>query len=148
MQLVSLKAFHHACESGHFGTVEKFVKQATHPIDAVSVEGWTGLIMACYNQNNEEAKFLVENGANVNATNQNGTTVFMYAKTPIQKFPKKTELLAYLLDHGANINALDNRHKSVLDYVIENGAYELAKWLIKNGACKGLSLGENVSQSR
>ena len=134
METVSIEAFHHACEHGFFDIVKKFVDQANHPLDVVSKGGWTGLIMACYNQNIKEAKFLVENGANVNATNQNGTTVFMYAKTPIQKSPKNTELLTYLLDHEAEINALDRRNKSVLDYVLENGAHDLASWLVQNGA--------------
>jgi methionyl-tRNA formyltransferase len=137
MKLVLPKEFFDGCENGSIAIVEKFIKQALYPIDAVSSEGWTGLIKACYNQHGEVVKLLVENGANVNATNENGTTVFMYAKTALQQLPKKTELLTYLLDHGADINALDVRHKSVLDYVIENGAHELADWLILNGARKG-----------
>ena len=91
MTLLSLKAFHDACENGCISIVKKFVEQSRYPIDAVSTEGWTGLIMACFNQNNEVAKFLIENGANVNATNQKGTTVFMYAKTPVQKKTEDTE---------------------------------------------------------
>lgn len=145
MTIISLRAFHDACEVGCFPVVKKFVEQARYPIDAVSEEGWTGLIMACFNQNNDVAKYLVENGANVNAANQNGTTVFMYAKTPVQKKPQETELLSYLLAHGADINALDNRHWTVLDYVIENNADELACWLVEQGATRN-SLPDEIAE--
>ena len=137
---ITVEAFHRACEVGAFEVVKRFVDQGVYPLDVISKGGWTGLIIACFNQNHREAKFLVENGANVNATNKNGTTVFMYAKTPIQSVPNNTELLSYLLCHGAKINALDKRNKTVLDYVVENGADELAKWLVQNGAKRSKDL--------
>jgi hypothetical protein len=41
------------------------------------------------------------------------------------------------MDAGAEINHLDSFNKSVLDYVIDNGALKLGKWLILKGAKHG-----------
>ena len=129
-----LERFHHACQSGELSEVARFVMDRPDQIDSPSPQGWTGLIMACFNEHADVVRCLVEAGADINATNAKGTTVFMYAKTPVQNHQQQTELLTYLLDHGADINALDCHGKSVLDYVIENGAMELADWLRSRGA--------------
>ena len=138
-----LSNFHHACKTGKLDAVGAFLSSDPDRIDEKSPEGWTGLIVACFNQQFEVAKLLVENGADVNATNAKGTTVFMYAKTPIQNNDQEsTKILDYLLDKGADINRLDIFNKSVLDYVIENGATVLADWLKSKGALIGAEVGE------
>ncbi len=137
MNEIEPKAFFNACTVGDSKTVQEFINQREYPIDIRNNMGWTGLIMACFNEKAEIAKLLIRNGADVNATNQKGTTVFMYAKTPIQKKPKSTRFLEYLLNKGANINALDNKGMSVLDYVVENKCFVLAEWLVKMGAKRG-----------
>jgi ankyrin repeat protein len=129
--------FFQACVNGDLTVVAQFVTEQQHSINIQNENGWTGLIMACFNENIELAKYLIENGADINATNHKGTTVFMYAKTPIQAKQHDTAFLAYLLDQGADINALDNKGKSVLDYVSENGYKILAEWLKKMGARNG-----------
>lgn len=134
MNEIQPAVFLEACTSGQLKVAEQFVTEGQHPIDIKNENGWTGLIMACFNENIELAKYLIANGADINATNHKGTTVFMYAKTPIQTKQNDTAFLAYLLDQGANINALDNKGKSVLDYVSENGYSVLADWLTSIGA--------------
>jgi len=96
--------------------------------------------MACYNEHLEVVKFLVNAGSNINATNTNGTTVFMYAKTPVQAHQKDFSILQFLLNHGANINALDSKGKTVLDYVANNNAPIVLDWLKKHGAKKAQDL--------
>lgn len=87
------------------------------------------------------ASFLIEKGADVNATTSMGTTVFMYAKTAVQDDPTQTEILELLLQNGADINAKCTvRGWTVLDYVIRNEAHELQLWLTKKGAKKGSEL--------
>jgi len=60
--------FFNACESGEVHTVASLIPQLPD-IDIKTEQGWTGLIMAVYNEHIELAKFLVQNGANVNETN-------------------------------------------------------------------------------
>ncbi len=136
----NLPQFFDACVKGDLETVVQFIAATPHAIDHKSAEGWTGLVMACFNENIAVAKYLIANGADVNATNAKGTTIFMYAKTPIQKKQTETSFLAYLLAQGANINALNLKNKSVLDYVIENDAPILADWLIQQGAKSGTAI--------
>ena len=138
--MIQPEDFFNACVHGDLELVGKFIEQNEYPIDIKSKEGWTGLVMACYNEKHEIAKLLIDHGADINATNDKGTTIFMYAKTPIQEKQNQTDFLQYLIDNGADINALDHKGKSVLDYVIENNALILAEWLVEKGAKRGKDL--------
>lgn len=131
---ISLKTFHDACKIGDRRTVVSFLNNNPDAIDTPSKEGWTALIIACHKEENEIVRLLLERGANVNAANNKGTTVFMYAKTPIQNTHNDTSLLSYLLQNGADINKKDVFGKTVLDYVLENRDLFLINWLKSNGA--------------
>jgi ankyrin repeat protein len=131
-----------ACYNGDLDTVKVILKTYKLNIGMISPEGWTGLIIACFNENFKIAKFLIENNADVNATNLNGTSVFMYAKTPVQQNQENIKILVLLLNGGADINHLDSYNKSVLDYVIDNGAFELGKWMISKGAKHGVLINQ------
>ncbi|MGJ8665812.1 MAG: ankyrin repeat domain-containing protein [Patiriisocius sp.] len=126
-----------ACKDGNLDVVKEYINIYPANIEVKTKEGWTGLVISSFNHHFEIVKFLVENGANVNAVNSKGTTVFMYAKTPILNKSIETIMLSYLLESGALINQLDIFKKSVLDYVLENNDEKLATWLIKNGALTG-----------
>lgn len=142
MTKIKPQDFFSACIQGNYEIAARFIEEKQYPIDIRSEEGWTGLIMSCFNENTELSKLLIRNGADINATNDKGTTIFMYAKTPIQRKQTNTSFLQYLLDKGANINALDQNKKSVLDYVLDNNALLLAEWLIQKGAKRGQDIFE------
>ena len=131
---IKLKMFYKACKKGDLDSVKSFISSNPEDIDVPSKDGWTGLIIACHHEQKEVVKLLIEMGANVNAANKKGTTVFMYAKTPVQNIHKDTSLLNYLLKCGAKINKKDVFGKTVLDYVIENDDLYLANWLKFKGA--------------
>lgn len=132
-----LEDFFLACSNKDLKKVETTYESGQFNIDAKSPEGWTGLIISCFNENIEIARFLINNGANVNATNKKGTSVFMYAKSPVLNKKGSIAILELLLDEGANINHIDCYEKSVLDYVLEKNSIDLAKWLISKGAKTG-----------
>jgi ankyrin repeat protein len=127
-----MRDFFEICVNGDVNKA-KIIIPELDDIDVKSPEGWTGLMIACFNENKDLANLLVFHGANVNATNQKGTTVFMYAKTPVLK-SQNTDLLEWLLQKGANINSKDVFDKTVLDYVEEKDVLWLVDWLKKHGA--------------
>ena len=135
--------FFNACKSGNLPDVKRICETKRLHIDVVSPEGWTGLIMSCFNQHVDVINYLIENKANVNATNKKGTSVFMYAKTPVLEQRCKPDILELLLNNGANINHLDCHNKSVLDYVNEKKDIELANWLISKTAKLGNMINQN-----
>jgi len=132
-----------ACANGDLDTVKKIIETGSlNNIDIKSPEGWTGLIISCFNKRYEIVNFLIANKANINATNTKGTSVLMYAKTPVQQNQDDTKTLKLLIDAGADINHLDSFNKSILDYVMDNGAFKLGEWLISKGA----KYGKNIKQ--
>lgn len=78
-------------------------------------------MLACRTGNFEIAKLLVEAGANVSATNNNGTTPLMYAKTAAVG-SGDLQILELLLTAGADINARDSKSKTAFIYLTEHAA--------------------------
>lgn len=126
------KSFLTACEQGNLREIQRILPQISN-INVKTAQGWTGLVMAVYAENIDLAKLLLENGADINATNTKGTTVFMYAKTPVFE-SQDYSLLEYLLSQGADINAKDQFGLTVLDYVVKKGDPVMEKWMREQGA--------------
>jgi ankyrin repeat protein len=122
------------CEHGNLERVTNLVKKKLFDINIRNENGWTGLIIACFNSHIDVASFLILNGANVNAVNDNGTSVFMYAKTPVLQDFQGIYILDLLIRNGAEINHLDRFSKTVLDYVRQHKNEELSEWLVSKGA--------------
>ncbi|XP_046634899.1 serine/threonine-protein phosphatase 6 regulatory ankyrin repeat subunit B-like isoform X2 [Daphnia pulicaria] len=78
----------------------------------------TGLHMAIATSNVTTARFLLSNGANPNAADDNGFTPLHWAA----RFAKDMDTVELLLDHkDTNVNCLDNEgHHSALDYAKVN----------------------------
>lgn len=125
-------SFFEACEKGLIDDVLTFIPKIEN-IDIKNDWSRTGLAIAVRNEHFEVAKLLFENGADINAKNCNGTTIFMYAKTPVFK-SKNFEVLEWLLESGSDINAYDNFGLTVLDYVKKEGDITMLSWMRQNGA--------------
>jgi methionyl-tRNA formyltransferase len=82
--------------------------------------GWTPLMVAAYFGRFEIIKILVQNGADVNAVNFNGTSVLMYAMTNVSK-TNDMKTLDFLFSNGCRVNHMDYRDKSVYEYALEYG---------------------------
>lgn len=136
--LTKLNKFFKACENSDLDFINKSIIGNKHLIVSKTPEGWTGLVIASFNENYEAAKNLISNGADINYATEKGTTVFMYAKTPVLKNQKNIQFLEFLIEEGANINVIDKSGKTVLDYVFEKKAYILAEWLISKGALRNI----------
>lgn len=81
-----------------------------------SPKGRTALMVACaYWCGVDMVKLLVENGADVNAVSQDGTTALMLAAQS-----EKLDVVNYLLEHGADANKKNAAGKTALDLATAN----------------------------
>jgi len=94
--------------------------------------GWSGIIMAAFNHSFAVLPILLNYNANINDVNNNGTTVFMYAKTKC--INNNFKILSYLIKNGAEINSKDIKNGwTVLDYVYDSGNSSLISFIQNNG---------------
>ncbi|GEO06247.1 hypothetical protein AAE02nite_39110 [Adhaeribacter aerolatus] len=122
---------HEAAATGQLATVEKHLQEDQTAVNALSADGFTPLGLACFFNQPELAKLLIENGADVNAPSQNGLRV-----SPIHSAvaARNTELVKFLVDHGADINATQAGGYTALHAAAQNGDEELIKYLLEHMA--------------
>jgi methionyl-tRNA formyltransferase len=85
-------------------------------INLTNPNGWTALIIALYHGNIDICRLLINMGADVNKSNQNGTTPLMYAKSYSVR-SNDFSLCKLLIDSGAHLHTNDNFGRSVIDYI-------------------------------
>ena len=120
-----------ACKEGKFDKIKVILEQEIELIEYKNTKGWTPLIVAAFNQHYEIVKLLISLGANPNATNINGTTVLMYAKTKLltEKQPDLS-ILRTLINAGADVSTRDIHGKCIIDYSTQNPI--LCSFLVEN----------------
>jgi uncharacterized protein len=79
----------------------------------------------------DEARELVEEGADVNAKNANGLSPYLYATSEVGPEP---ELLELLLERGADVRSLDDQRSTGLIRAAQRGYPELVRPPIDAGA--------------
>ncbi len=77
----------------------------------------------------EILKVLIDNGASVNALDQDGAIPLHLAA-----YHGRTEALKVLIEHGAQVNAKDNEQYTALHCAADEGQVEAMEILISNGA--------------
>lgn len=111
-----------ACYKGN-SEVAKFLIQKKSTLDYVSDEG-TALMAAVVRGKNELVKLLLENGANPNLTNLEGTTALMYAA----QF-KNIELAKLLLQHKADKTIVNKDQKTAFEFAVFSNNDEIINLL-------------------
>lgn len=81
-------------------------------------KGWTPLIVATYFNNQEMVEFLIDNGADVNVVNYNGTNLLMYAKDAYIRTGDNS-LFKYYRAKGISEYKKDYAGKNLLQYIEE-----------------------------
>lgn len=98
-------------------------------IDAKDYQSKTSLIETIYRNNFQAARFLIENGANVNAGNHwNNTPLHLVARQGNEEFVK------LLLAHGAQVNAKNFSDETPLHWAAEVNCLGVLEILLDNGA--------------
>jgi death-associated protein kinase len=86
-------------------------------IDATTTEEkYTALMLACMNGYIESAGWLVEKGADINASEKEGWTPLMLAC-----LNRQTEIAFLLIEKGADVNAKNIHSGTAVKYALENG---------------------------
>ncbi len=106
------------CINNNLPLLKQIYQKENFDLELKTKEGWTALILAVYNNAYDCVKFLIENGADVNAFNYNKTTVLMYAKSSAIK-SRDFSTIKLLINAGANIKAKDVYNKTVLNWAKE-----------------------------
>ena len=93
------------------------------------------LIGAVKSRDEGKIRDLLEKGADINATDEDGWTVLIYASNN-----GHLEIVRLLLEKGANINVTNQYGYTSLMRASKNGYLETVKLLLKNGAYIGCTI--------
>lgn len=115
------------------GTVEQITslfKQNPKIVNATNDTGYSPLILACYRGNIEVAKFLIKNGADVNANSSMGSPLMAAV------VKGNIEVVNLLLEKRADVNVTDANGITALIYAVQFRNAEIVKILIDHKADK------------
>lgn len=126
-----------ACKSGDLETVQALLERE-ELLEIRHSKGWTPLIVAVHSGHDCIVEYLLDKGANVNADNGRGTTVFMYAKSVAAK-SGDFRTMERLVSAGAQLNARDRFGKTALDYADDLGCRSVVEFMEANGAQRSIS---------
>ena len=125
----------HAQQENQSGAVEEFAPQLDVGYTMwprVGMFGITELMIAALEMNLDEVKRLVEQGANIEETDDTGGTLLMWA---VQG--GDIEIVNFLLDSGADVGAVGGRNASALMIAVISGKEDIGIRLLEAGATFG-----------
>lgn len=121
-----------ATTNGNLPEVKRLLKKDSTLLNVRDeATDFCGLDMAVINGHEEVVEFLIQNGANVNATDFQGYTALHSAVKCGHK-----NIVRYLLDHKANVNATSKDGQTPLD-LLPAGSPSIRYLLNKYGATNG-----------
>lgn len=106
-------------------------------VNAIDEKGSSMLILACYRGNHDVAKFLIENGANLNYVSINGTALMACV------FKSEFELVDELISKKTNVDLTDGKGMTALMLAVQFTNVEMVKKLVKAGASKEIKCKQN-----
>ena len=117
-----------AAAKGEYSKVVSFVKKGV-AIDGKNQARWTALAYACKYNHEDIAKYLVENGANVNETVNTGSTPLAVAL-----LAGNFAIADLLIQKKADINKADMMGMSPLMWAVKDGNIKIVQYLVEHGA--------------
>lgn len=104
------------------------IKNHPDAINAINNSGFTPLIISCYNDNLEVAKYLAEKVDNINYCSSVGTALMAAV------YKKNIPITKMLLDLKADVNIPDQGGTTALHYAVRLKNEDLVKLLLEHGA--------------
>ena len=134
-----LSALHWAVIKGNVEVTRLLIREGANIEIKDSKWGSTPLLFACQNGKTKIVKLLFENGADIDAENDEGTSAIHFAAQS-----GKIDLVDILLQKGLDINSKNNLEENPLHYTLyprhfpacqkATNSFGMAKFLIENGA--------------
>ena len=122
---------------GNLSEIKALFEQDKSIVNAIDEKGSSMLILACYRGNHEVAKFLIENGTDLNYVSVNGTALMACV------FKSEFELVDELLKKNINPDLTDTNGQTALMLAVQFKNFEMVKKLVKVGASKELKRKQN-----
>lgn len=137
-EITGATRLHSAASLGDLSKIVTLIEHNAY-IDARDHNGQTPLHYAIQSGNTEVAKYLIDNGANLNIQDnyyQKTNTQYVYYKSPLHYAVESgdTEIAKYLVDHGANPNIQDAYSSTPLQSAIYSGNTEVVEYLLDHNA--------------
>lgn len=122
---------HEAAATGDLGAIQQLLSARADLVNAYSGDGYSPLQLACFFHQPGVARYLIEQGADVNAPSANAQQV-----RPLHSAAaaRSSELVALLLEKGADINAAQANGFTALHAAAHQGDEVLIKMLLEKGA--------------
>ncbi len=128
--MTSIEAdFFEACRRGNKEDVEKLYEANPDILNTEDVKGFTPLIIAVYNNQQEITDFLLQKGAKAEMQDASGNTALMGVC-----FRGYKELAEKLLNAGADVNQRNYQGATALTFTATFGHLEIAEMLLEKGA--------------
>ena len=110
------------------GTVTEakvLLKSDSQIFNTTNAEGFSPLTLACYKGNNEVAKFLIDNGSDINKQSPMGTPLMAAV------VKGNLEISKFLLDKKADPNLADANQTTALIYAVQFKNIDITKLLLE-----------------
>ncbi|TCI91378.1 ankyrin repeat domain-containing protein [Tenacibaculum sp. M341] len=114
---------------GDTAAIEVLYKENPEIINSVNNKGFSPLILAVYNDQEETVRFLLKNKVNTEAQGMHGNTALMGAC-----FKGYLNIVKLLMMYKADVNKKNYNNATALIYAATFGHTEIVKELLKNGA--------------
>ncbi len=115
---------------GTISQAEAVVKTYPKAFNAVNENGFSPLILACYRGNNEVAKFIINQGVDINVKSDMGSALMACI------VKGNNEIAQFLIAKKADLNITDNQGTTALMYAVQFKNIEIIKLLLANHANK------------
>jgi uncharacterized protein len=120
-----------ASAAGQFDKVAHLVTSQPAKIDDYTTDGFTALGLACYFGQHEVAKYLIDQGADINLPSQNGFNVFPIHSAAAGNY---TDILRLLIESGAQVNVKQQAGSTPLHAAAQYGNLDMLIILLEHGA--------------
>ena len=115
---------------GTLEQIKEIFKKNPKAVNSLNKDGFSPLTLACYRENNEVAKFLIDKGSNINQKSSMGTPLMAAV------VKGNMEMVNILLDKKADINGTDENGVTALIYAVQFRNVQAVKVLLQNKADK------------